>query len=188
MENNWKDLKWYEPLSDNDQQQDSASQKGVEISLSSITQKALSAESVNLEQYIADAYLWIDEVSALLKMSKRKDLAWSSLRSVLKALRDRMIPEEVSHLSAQLPVLIRGVYYEGYHYSRKPEKMNAGEFLNRISQYLGPAPKVEPQKAFKAVLHVLHGHISKGELEDIYATMPTDIKTLWDESMKTFTV
>lgn len=186
---NLKDLYWNQKLNNQDNELPVPPKiKSEQLPEKKQNESPSGVQNVHLEQYITDAFLWIDEVSALIKMSERKDLAWSTLRAVLHALRDRMTTEDVFHLSAQLPTLIRGMYFEGYHFGNKPERMNVDGLLLRINQGMGPAPKVDGKQAFKAVLWVLHNHVSKGEMDNIYAIMPKDIRTLWNESMKTFTV
>lgn len=145
-------------------------------------------KTVNLEKFTMNANLWVDEIAGLMKVGDRKDLAWNALRSVLHALRDRLVPEEMFQLSAQLPMLIRGLFFEGYHYGDKPEKFHVDELKNRISETFGPLAEIDPEVVFKSVLLVLYDHISEGELQDIYSNMPKDIQQLWDESLKTYTV
>lgn len=48
--------------------------------------------------------------------------ALAALRSVLHQLRDRLTPQEAIDLAAQLPIIVRGVYYEGWQPLRTPEK------------------------------------------------------------------
>ncbi|MDX1638676.1 MAG: DUF2267 domain-containing protein [Balneolaceae bacterium] len=140
--------------------------------------------NVNLEKYLVETGQWIDEVATHLDHTERKDWAFNALRSVLHVIRDRTITEEAFQLSAQLPMLLRGLFFEGYQLSNKPEKFHLDEMLNRIEEGMGPASDFTPEQVFKAVLLVLNDHISKGELNDIYASMPKDIKSIWDESLK----
>lgn len=55
---------------------------------------------------------WLQDLMDELNFSQRKQ-AYQALRATLQTLRDRMIVEEAAHLGAQLPMLIRGFYYEG---------------------------------------------------------------------------
>jgi uncharacterized protein (DUF2267 family) len=51
---------------------------------------------------------------------------------VLHALRDRLTVNEAAQFGAQLPMLVRGIYYEGWDPTRLPVKMNREEFLQRV--------------------------------------------------------
>lgn len=144
--------------------------------------------TLNLEKHVIDAYEWIDEIGAEIGEQDRQDQPYHALKGVLVALRDRVMPEELFQLSAQLPLLIRGILFEGYRLAGKPEKYHADEFLDRITSTMGPTTKITPEKAFGAVLRVLYRRISEGELEDIHASMPADIQRLWEEQHQSLTM
>ncbi len=141
------------------------------------------SEPVNFEKHIKNAYSWLDEIARKAGTPDRTDWAYNALKAVLHTIRDRTTVEEVFHLSAQLPLFIRGVYFEGYKPADKPDKMNLDEFLQRIRERMGPGNNVEPEQAFHAVLEVLGKHVSIGELMDIKTSMPKDIQRLWDSSL-----
>lgn len=141
-------------------------------------------EPINFEKHIKEAYVWLDQIARKTGTPDRTDWAFSALKGVLHTIRDRTTLEEVFHFSAQLPVFIRGVYFEGYKPSGKPEKMNAAEFLLNIRDKMSYSDPINPENALQAVLEILYKHISVGELDDIRGSMPKDIQKLWDKSMK----
>lgn len=145
-----------------------------------------SGQSVSFpfEKHNEEARKWFREVAHLLDTPDREDQAYLALKGGLFALRDRLQSQEVFHLSAQLPFIIRGILFEGYQPEGKPEKFHAGELLDRIKQEMTPTMNYLPGSVFEAVLQVLHRHVSRGELDDIYAAMPKDIRDLWDEAVE----
>ena len=53
--------------------------------------------------------------------------AYLGLRTALLALRDRLTVEEMAPLAAQLLMLMRGMYYEGWDPTGKPQKARHNE-------------------------------------------------------------
>ena len=106
--------------------------------------------------------------------------AYLALRSVLHALRDRLTVEEASQLGAQLPMLVRGFYYEGWTPTGKPVKERHQEqFLGHIREPFRNDEKVVPEKLARAVFRLLSSHISRGEIDDVKHTLPAELRTLW---------
>jgi uncharacterized protein (DUF2267 family) len=121
---------------------------------------------------------WLKELMETLDCEDRQE-AYLALRATLHALRDRLTIEEVAHLAAQLPMLIRGFYYEGWDPTGKPLKeRHLDEFLARIDQELKP-DGIDSEQAARAVFLVLANRISEGEIEDIEHLLPKEIRDLW---------
>jgi uncharacterized protein (DUF2267 family) len=72
-----------------------------------------------LDHTIQETNIWLKELAERLHLQDRHH-AYAALRAVLHALRDRLTPETAVHLGAQLPMLVRGLYYEGWHMGGKP--------------------------------------------------------------------
>lgn len=112
--------------------------------------------------------------------------ALSVLRGVLHQLRDRLTPEEALELGAQLPVIVRGIYYEGWRPSRTPEKVRTRQkFLDEVLLKMLPR-RVAPEAAVRDVFALLAHHCDPGEIGDVIAQLPSDIKELWPVSARTF--
>jgi uncharacterized protein (DUF2267 family) len=118
---------------------------------------------------IEQAYGWPRE---------RRNQSYTALRVVLHALRDRLTIDESAHFAAQLPTLVRGIYYEGWDPSRVPVKMDGGQFLARIRQefpYDVPGG-VEPLT--RTVVRALRRFVTEAEWEDVTSGMPRELASI----------
>ena len=122
--------------------------------------------------------LWLKEIMDGIDVDD-PHLAYTALRSALHALRDRLTLAEAIQLGAQLPMLVRGLYYEGWSPTNKPVKWDKSEFLAHIREGFRGIEDLEPQCAARTVFSVLGKHISSGEWDDIRAVLPADIRTLF---------
>ena len=109
-----------------------------------------------------------------------KNKAYLALRSTLHALRDRLVVNEAIDLGAQLPLLIRGIYYEGYTTSGKPDRsQKKGDFFSLIRRDLERTPHIDAEEAARGVFSVLRKKVSKGEINDIQSMLPKEVQELW---------
>jgi len=93
--------------------------------------------------------------------------AYHAMFATLHALRDRLTLEEVAHLGAQLPMLVRGFYYDGWDPTGKPLKgRHKAEFLAYIAQYFKDDPTIDAERLARAVFTVLQTRVTAGEIED----------------------
>jgi uncharacterized protein (DUF2267 family) len=120
---------------------------------------------------------WVGQVAEELETDNMK-LAYHALRGVLLALRDRLTPDEVFDLSSQMPLLIRGFFFEGYEIRNKPDKMNREAFQKRVEKELPPIPDIPVDVVIRAVIRILRKRITKGEIKDIQAQLPEDVNQL----------
>ncbi len=121
---------------------------------------------------------WLSEIMARLDSPDRHQ-AYHALRAVLHALRDRLTVEEAVQFGAQLPMLVRGFYYEGWSPAGKPLKRNRQEFLTTVEQDFRPAAAPDGDKVTRAVFSVLTHHVSAGEVENIKNILPKALRELW---------
>jgi uncharacterized protein (DUF2267 family) len=111
--------------------------------------------------------------------------AYSALRVVLHALRDHLTVDEAVALGAQLPMLVRGFYYEGWKPADKPLKQRKQEaFVSQIAEGLRD-PDIDADLVARAVFQVLTDHLTIGEVEGIKHCLPKEIRELWSETRQT---
>jgi uncharacterized protein (DUF2267 family) len=104
-----------------------------------------------------------------------------ALRSVLHALRDRLPPTEAVNLAAQLPLLIKGVYFDGWRPSATPVKARTkAAFLGLVVKHAGGRmAEDEAERMTRAVFRVLAGHVTSGEVEDVRGALPAELAEFW---------
>ncbi len=114
-----------------------------------------------------------------------KHRAYYALRVVLHTLRDRLTVEQVAALGAQLPMLVRGFYYEGWHPGGKPVKERKKEvFLAPIAAAFRDHPKIDPEQIARTVFRIIAEHVSPGEVKHLRISLPGEIRSLWPEETK----
>jgi uncharacterized protein (DUF2267 family) len=122
---------------------------------------------------------WLHDLKQVLRWPDKHKI-YLALRVTLHALRDRLTVEEVAHLGAQLPMLVRGFYYEGWDPTDKPLRQRHKEqFLARIEQQFKDDDSVDPEVVVRAVFFVLAHRVTEGEIEDIKQILPVEIRDLW---------
>ena len=113
--------------------------------------------------------------------------AYKALRVVLHTLRDRLPVDQAAALGAQLPMLVRGFYYEGWHPHGKPVKERHKEdFLAHIAvAFQDDSVVVDPERVARTVFQVLAKHVSPGEIKHVKIALPGEIRSLWAEETHT---
>ena len=132
-----------------------------------------------IERSIHKTNEWLAELDDLYGWEDR-DKTYQSCRAVLHALRDRLSVEEATDLGAQLPLIVRGMYFDGWQTNRVPVRIRTLEqFFERVATNFGGNAVPDPQKLTKGVFQILERHVSQGEIADIQASLPDDILTFW---------
>jgi uncharacterized protein (DUF2267 family) len=129
-----------------------------------------------IETTVQKTYRWIRELDEELGCGRRE--SYQVLRGFLHALRDRLIVDEAAQLAAQLPMLVRGIYYEGWDPSRTPRRMRKEEFLETFARQAALGPDQEPLRALRVAARVMRNHITAGETEDVLGMLPQDTREL----------
>lgn len=131
------------------------------------------------ENTIQTTNIWLNELLDELGWQD-SHRAYHALRVVLHALRDRLPVEQAAALAAQLPMLIRGFYYEGWHPHGKPVKERHKEaFLAPIEIAFRNDLDADAEQVTRAVFALLARHVSPGEIGSLKNGLPTEIRALW---------
>ena len=127
---------------------------------------------------VQEAQEWLKQVRDYADLADEQH-AYSAMRAVLHQLRDRLTLEEAFDLSAQLPLIIRGVFFEAYNPRHAPEKIRSKQaFLDAVVTKLQPH-RIAPEVAVRAVFATLAHHCDSGEVADVIDQLPSDLKKLW---------
>jgi uncharacterized protein (DUF2267 family) len=122
---------------------------------------------------------WLDSIGRRVNWDDR-ERSYIALRSTLRALRDRLSVNEAVHLGAQLPMLVRGFYYDGWHPAGTPIKERTkDQFLDHVRRELRGHSDFDVELVVRAVFAVVDEHVTGGEILDIKKTLPREIRELW---------
>jgi uncharacterized protein (DUF2267 family) len=136
---------------------------------------------IALDHTIQETNIWLKALAERLHFQDRHH-AYSALRAVLHALRDRLTPEMAIHLGAQLPMLVRGPYYEGWHMAGKPTKdRGVQEFVEHVREQLPPQFSMDPLTVTRGVFEILWDKLDPGESAKVIDHLPVPLRTLWPQ-------
>lgn len=131
------------------------------------------------DKTVQKSQTWLQEVQKGLATAD-ENRAYLALRTVLHSLRNHLQLNEAIQLGAELPMLIRGLYFEGWDPHSRPEReRNTKEFFKYFRHYFINESEEELENILGAVLRVLEHRISKGEVKDIKQNLPKHILHLW---------
>lgn len=132
------------------------------------------------EKSIQKTNQWLEELAQDLESDPQQ--AYHALRGSLHALRDRLTVEEASDLGSQLPLLVRGAYYEGWNPAHTPTAdRDLQTFLQRIEAELNLATPFAPEEAARAVFRLLSRHCTEGQIKHVLSNLPKEIASLWED-------
>lgn len=127
------------------------------------------------EHSLQQANRWLDLLVEKYDLANRQQ-AYNILRTVLQALRERLPDTGIAVLSAQLPLVLRGVFMEGWTPS-KPHKMHVGEFCEAIEKNINIDRYFDGLIATQAVLQLLDQELSPGTIEKLLHLLPSDFRS-----------
>ncbi len=138
----------------------------------------------SLAQAIQKTQEWLKELCEKGDLADTNE-AISVLRVVLHVLRDCLTMEEAVDLGAQLPTVIRGIYYDGWQPHRVPVRLNTKQkFIDAVLNH-GFPNAVPAERAVRDVFALLARHCDPGEISNVVAQLPGALKELWPQQFQT---
>ena len=128
---------------------------------------------------------WLREIERLLQPCDRQQ-AYGALRGVLHTVRDRLPPDGVAGLSAQLPMLLRGLFLEGWKPGQEASDIRDPQaFASRVQSALPPGFPREPTATITAVLQVIVHRVDPGEVAKLVHYLPASLRGFWPAAYAT---
>lgn len=134
-----------------------------------------------IEESAQKTHMLLKELAEELGRSGDERYAMRVLRGFLHTLRDRLPVAETAHFAAQLPELVRGIYYEEWRPATVPlDYHDVDTFLGHVATEARLAGETEAAYGVEATTRVLRRHLSKGELEHVATALPPRIAAMID--------
>jgi uncharacterized protein (DUF2267 family) len=142
------------------------------------------------EKHAAKGNKFLKDVMEYMGEDNNRDKAYRITKAVLHSLRDVLTVEENLHLISQLPLVLKGVYVDNWKISGSPKRLRSiDDFCQDLQTIAGLTAEEDfPSKddcmdSIHAVFSVIKEMVSEGEIEDIKAIMPRELKELWGENI-----
>lgn len=139
----------------------------------------MSSRLAVFDTTVQESNAWLRDIETWLPPCERRQ-AYGALRAVLHALRDRLPTDAVLGLSAQLPMLLRGLFYEGWRPAENGvDGHDAGAFAEDVAARLPPGFPRSPQDAVEAVFAAMGAHLDPGEVRKVVTLLPRPLRSAW---------
>ena len=132
-----------------------------------------------IDHTVHTTHEWINELAERLDWSSKRS-ALRLLRITLHCVRDHLMLDELAQFSAKLPLIIRGMLFEGWMPKNTPIKeRHAEDFIAHVSCEMGDAPEYSGAVDIGCVFKLLNARLSAGEINDIRANLPSALRDIW---------
>lgn len=139
----------------------------------------------SLDRSIDKVNVWLADIDAGFGTEDRR-LAYRVLRAWMHSLRDRLSVEVAAHFAAQLPELLRGVFFDGWNPSRVPQKYDRSEYVTRFATE-AKVRESDVRKAAGIVTAVARRHMSEAVVAQAFGRMPAGLRGLLEPAAENAT-
>ncbi len=135
-------------------------------------------EVEELGRAVAETDAWIDDLTQRLGWRERGK-AYAALVGALHALRDALPRDDAIYLGARLPLLLRGLFFEGWRPGAHPGAQSVAAISERIHEAVNRDPGIDAEQVAHAVFALLAARLPASEIEDALAALPKSLHALW---------
>lgn len=141
--------------------------------------------ALNFDKYAQAGNQFINELGVALDHPENRESTGRKLKAVLHTLRDQLNVEESVQLISQLPMFLKAVYVENWTPHKPKNKIRQiDEFYEHVRtsnartlDFDFPTIK-DANRTVAVVIYMLKKYVSEGEMEDIKAVLPKELKPL----------
>lgn len=133
-----------------------------------------------IDTSLQQAHEWLSAVNGELDTWDEKS-GLAALRAALHVVRDSLTMAQVIELGECLPVLIRGLYYEGWSPKRQAEHAaEPGDVMKSARHDIYGHNELAPaEKALRACFNVLDRLLPQDEVRSVLNALPASVQQLW---------
>lgn len=130
------------------------------------------------DKTLQSTHVWLNEIGETIGPDKQR--CYHALRAVLTSLRDRLPVDQSAHLAAELPILVRGIFYDGFRPAAVPLPLRSQEeFVTLVASRFGNIGPVSPRTSTIAVFRVLQRHLPQPMIRKIKDSLPEELRALF---------
>lgn len=151
----------------------------------------MSTNILSLDRAVQNTILWLNEIQTQLQWEDR-DTVYKATKAVLQSIRDLLPYEELFHFSANLPMVMKGMMFDGFNpIENKKEKVRTEvEFYNQVQTYYDSQRRdlISGKDATIGVVNTLIDRVGEGEMKKVADNMPLKLKPLFRQRTEEFSM
>jgi uncharacterized protein (DUF2267 family) len=135
----------------------------------------------SLDTSISKSNAWLADIDTAFGTKDRR-LAYRVLRAWLHCLRDGLSVDLAANFAAQLPELLRGIFFDSWNPSRVPHKYDRNEFIARFARE-AQIRDSDVAKSAKVVTAVARKHMSAGGVAHPFDHLPAGVREVLEPEL-----